>query len=138
MGTTYRICKKNNKRKDGYYEFEKQKIFSRIAAGVMTVAMAITLLPGTMKTVNAAEPVTSASLDVNLYKRADVYAPNTTFEFEVTNLTAEQAKATNGGKDLKPPFKNAPAGAVKPGTIELAPAAEDLTETSISKNLHLP
>ena len=113
----------------------KKKIFSRIAAGVMTVAMAITLLPGTMKTVNAAEPVTSASLDVNLYKRADVYAPNTTFEFEVTNLTAEQAKATNGGKDLKPPFKNAPAGAVKPGTIELAPAAEDLTETSISKKL---
>ena len=70
-----------------------------------------------------------------MYKRADVYAPNTTFEFEVTNLTAEQAKATNGGKDLKPPFKNAPAGAVKPGTIELAPAAEDLTETSISKKL---
>lgn len=31
-----------------------------------------------------------------------------------------------------------PAGAVKPGTIELAPAAKDLTETSISKNLHLP
>ena len=117
---------------------KNKKIFSRIAAGVMTVAMAITLLPGTMKTVNAAEPVTSASLDVNLYKRADVYAPNTTFEFEVTNLTAEQAKATNGGKDLKPPFKNAPAGAVKPGTIELAPAAEDLTETSISKKLHLP
>ena len=114
---------------------KNKKIFSRIAAGVMTVAMAITLLPGTMKTVNAAEPVTSASLDVNLYKRADVYAPNTTFEFEVTNLTAEQAKATNGGKDLKPPFKNAPAGAVKPGTIELAPAAEDLTETSISKKL---
>ena len=79
---------------------KNKKIFSRIAAGVMTVAMAITLLPGTMKTVNAAEPVTSASLDVNLYKRADVYAPNTTFEFEVTNLTAEQAKATNGGKDL--------------------------------------
>ena len=105
---------------------KNKKIFSRIAAGVMTVAMAITLLPGTMKTVNAAEPVTSASLDVNLYKRADVYAPNTTFEFEVTNLTAEQAKATNGGKDLKPPFKNAPASAVKPGTIELAPAAEDL------------
>ena len=26
-------------------------------------------------------------------KRADVYAPNTTFEFEVTNLTAEQAKS---------------------------------------------
>ena len=71
---------------------KNKKIFSRIAAGVMTVAMAITLLPGTMKTVNAAEPVTSASLDVNLYKRADVYAPNTTFEFEVTNLTAEQAK----------------------------------------------
>ena len=114
---------------------KNKKIFSRIAAGVMTVAMAITLLPGTMKTVNAAEPVTSASLDVNLYKRADVYAPNTTFEFEVTNLTAEQAKATNGGKDLKPPFKNAPAGAVKPGTIELAPAAEDLTETSISIKL---
>lgn len=114
---------------------KNKKIFSRIAAGVMTVAMVITLLPGTMKTVNAAEPVTSASLDVNLYKRADVYAPNTTFEFEVTNLTAEQAKATNGGKDLKPPFKNAPAGAVKPGTIELAPAAEDLTETSISKKL---
>ena len=48
---------------------KNKKIFSRIAAGVMTVAMAITLLPGTMKTVNAAEPVTSASLDVNLYKR---------------------------------------------------------------------
>ena len=60
---------------------KNKKIFSRIAAGVMTVAMAITLLPGTMKTVNAAESVTSASLDVNLYKRADVYAPNTTFEF---------------------------------------------------------
>ena len=55
--------------------------------------------------------------------------------FEVTNLTAEEAKATNGDKDLKPPFKNAPAGAVKPGTIELAPAAKDLTETSISKKL---
>ena len=24
-GSSYRICKKNNKRKDVYYEFEKQK-----------------------------------------------------------------------------------------------------------------
>ena len=71
---------------------KNKKIFSRIAAGVMTVAMAITLLPGTMKTVNAeptapgtaAKPVESASLDVTLYKRAKVYAPNTTFEFTVT------------------------------------------------------
>lgn len=53
---------------------KNKKIFSRIAAGVMTVAMAITLLPGTMKTVNAAgtgtaeKPVTSASVNVTLYK----------------------------------------------------------------------
>lgn len=114
---------------------KNKKIFSRIAAGVMTVAMAITLLPGTMKTVNAAESVTSASLDVTLYKRADVYAPNTTFEFEVTNLTAEQAKETNGGKDLKPPFKNAPENAVTVGKITLTPTEEKLNDTSITERL---
>ena len=117
---------------------KNKKIFSRIAAGVMTVAMAITLLPGTMKTVNAAEPVTSASLDVILYKRAEVYAPNTTFEFEVTNLTAEAAKGTNGGNDLKPQFKNAPAGAVTPKAITLTPkdgVDGDLGKTSIKNSI---
>lgn len=114
---------------------KNKKIFSRIAAGVMTVAMAITLLPGTMKTVNAAESVTSASLDVTLYKREKVYAPNTTFEFTVTNLTAEQAKGTHGNKDLIPAFKDAPENAVTPGSITLTPTEEDLDKTSITKGL---
>lgn len=128
---------------------KNKKIFSRIAAGVMTVAMAITLLPGTMKTVNAAgtaeNPVTSASVEVTLYKRAKVYAPNTTFEFTVKNLTKEEAIKTNNNKNLTPAFKDAPANAVtlKPadavtltlGKIVLTPAEEDLDETSIKKSL---
>ncbi len=122
---------------------KNKKIFSRIAAGVMTVAMAITLLPGTMKTVNAeptapgtaAKPVESASLDVTLYKRAKVYAPNTTFEFTVTNLTAAKAKETNNEEDLVPAFQDAPAEAVTPGTITLTPTDEELDNTSITKKL---
>lgn len=114
---------------------KNKKIFSRIAAGVMTVAMAITLLPGTMKTVNAAESVTSASLDVTLYKREKVYAPNTTFEFTVTNLTAEQAKGTHGNKDLIPAFKDAPENAVTVGKITLTPTEEKLNDTSITEKL---
>lgn len=122
---------------------KNKKIFSRIAAGVMTVAMAITLLPGTMKTVNAAgtgtaeAPVTSASVNVTLYKRANVYAPNTTFDFTVTELTAEDAKKTNKNEDLVPAFQNAPAKAVTPGTITLSPTtdANKLDNTSITKEL---
>lgn len=114
---------------------KNKKIFSRIAAGVMTVAMAITLLPGTMKTVNAAESVTSASVNVTLYKREKVYAPNTTFEFTVTNLTAVQAKGTHGEKDLIPAFKDAPAGAVTSGSITLTPTEGELNNTSITKEL---
>lgn len=120
---------------------KKQKIFSRIAAGVMTVAMAITLLPGTMKTVNAAgtgtaeKPVTSASVNVTLYKRAKVYAPNTTFEFTVTNLTKDKAKETNKNEDLVPAFQNAPAEAVTPGSITLTPTEGELDNTSITKEL---
>ena len=99
----------------------------------MTVAMAITLLPGTMNTViaeptapgTAAKPVESASLDVTLYKRAKVYAPNTTFEFTVTNLTAAKAKETNNEEDLVPAFQDAPAEAVTPGTITLTPTDEE-------------
>ncbi len=116
---------------------KNKKIFSRIAAGVMTVAMAITLLPGTMKTVNAAESVTSASVNVTLYKRANVYAPNTTFQFTVTNLTAAAAKTSNGGTDLTPEFKDAPENAVTAGTITLSPTADagKLNDTSITKTL---
>ena len=120
---------------------KKQKIFSRIAAGVMTVAMAITLLPGTMKTVNAEgtgtaeKPVTSASVNVTLYKRAKVYAPNTTFEFTVTNLTKDKAKETNKNEDLVPAFQNAPAEAVTPGSITLTPTEGELDNTSITKEL---
>lgn len=117
---------------------KNKKIFSRIAAGVMTVAMAITLLPGTMKTVNAAESVTSASLDVILYKRAEVYAPNTTFEFEVANLTADKAKKTNSGNDFVPQFKDAPAGAVTLKAITLKPkdgVDGDLGKTSIKNSI---
>lgn len=114
---------------------KNKKIFSRIAAGVMTVAMAITLLPGTMKTVNAAAvSKTEATVDVILYKRAKVYAPNTTFDFTVTNLTADEAKVTNKG-DLTPPFKEAPAGGVKAGTTTLTPAEGDLNTTSIEGTL---
>ena len=120
---------------------KNKKIFSRIAAGVMTVAMAITLLPGTMKTVNAAgtgtaeNPVTSASVNVTLYKRAEVYAPNTTFEFTVTNLTKDKAKETNKNEDLVPAFQNAPAEAVIPGSITLTPTEGELDNTSITKEL---
>lgn len=120
---------------------KNKKIFSRIAAGVMTVAMAITLLPGTMKTVNAAgtgtaeNPVTSASVNVTLYKRAKVYAPNTTFEFTVTNLTKDKAKETNKNEDLVPAFQNAPAEAVTPGSITLTPTEGELDNTSITKEL---
>lgn len=120
---------------------KNKKIFSRIAAGVMTVAMAITLLPGTMKTVNAAgtgtaeKPVTSASVNVTLYKRAKVYAPNTTFEFTVTNLTKDKAKETNKNEDLVPAFQNAPAEAVTPGSITLTPTEGELDNTSITKEL---
>lgn len=114
---------------------KNKKIYSRIAAGVMAVAMAITLLPGTMKTVEAADSVTNASLDVILYKRAEVYAPNTTFEFDVTNLTADQAKETNDANDLTPAFKNAPVDGVTAGTIALTPAEGDLGHTSIKKRL---
>lgn len=120
---------------------KNKKIFSRIAAGVMTVAMAITLLPGTMKTVNASgtgtaeNPVTRASVNVTLYKRAMVYAPNTTFEFTVTNLTKDKAKETNKNEDLVPAFQNAPAGAVTPGSIILTPTEEELDNTSITKEL---
>ena len=120
---------------------KNKKIFSRIAAGVMTVAMAITLLQGTMKTVNAAgtgtaeNPVTSASVNVTLYKRAKVYAPNTTFEFTVTNLTKDKAKETNKNEDLVPAFQNAPAEAVTPGSITLTPTEGELDNTSITKEL---
>ncbi len=120
---------------------KNKKIFSRIAAGVMTVAMAITLLPGTMKTVNAAgtgtaeNPVKSASVNVTLYKRANVYAPNTTFEFTVTNLTAEAAKTSNGGTDLTPEFKDALGGGVTAENIELTPKDADLDKTSITETL---
>ena len=120
---------------------KNKKIFSRIAAGVMTVAMAITLLPGTMKTVNAAgtgtaeNPVKSASVNVTLYKRAKVYAPNTTFEFTVTNLTKDKAKETNKNEDLVPAFQNAPAEAVTPGSITLTPTEGELDNTSITKEL---
>lgn len=120
---------------------KNKKIFSRIAAGVMTVAMAITLLPGTMKTVNAAgtgtaeKPVTSASVNVTLYKRAKVYAPNTTFEFTVTNLTKDKAKETNKNEDLVPAFQDAPAGAVTSGSITLTPTEGELNNTSITKEL---
>lgn len=120
---------------------KNKKIFSRIAAGVMTVAMAITLLPGTMKTVNAAgtgtaeAPVTSASVNVTLYKRANVYAPNTTFDFTVTELTAEDAKKTNKNEDLVPAFQNAPAKAVTVGEIALTPTEGELDNTSITKEL---
>lgn len=120
---------------------KNKKIFSRIAAGVMTVAMAITLLPGTMKTVNAAgtgtaeKPVTSASVNVTLYKRAKVYAPNTTFEFTVTNLTKDKAKETNKNEDLVPAFQNAPAEAVTSGSITLTPTEGELDNTSITKEL---
>lgn len=120
---------------------KNKKILSRIAAGVMTVAMAITLLPGTMKTVNAAgtgtaeNPVTSASVNVTLYKRAKVYAPNTTFEFTVTNLTKDKAKETNKNEDLVPAFQNAPAEAVTPGSITLTPTEGELDNTSITKEL---
>lgn len=120
---------------------KNKKILSRIAAGVMTVAMAITLLPGTMKTVNATgtgtaeNPVTSASVNVTLYKRAKVYAPNTTFEFTVTNLTKDKAKETNKNEDLVPAFQNAPAEAVRPGSITLTPTEGELGNTSITKEL---
>lgn len=120
---------------------KNKKIFSRIAAGVMTVAMAITLLPGTMKTVNAAgngtaeNPVTSASVNVTLYKRAKVYAPNTTFEFTVTNLNAGDAKTSNGGTDLTPEFKDALEGGVTAENITLTPKDADLDKTSITETL---
>lgn len=118
---------------------KNKKIFSRIAAGVMTVAMAITLLPGTMKTVNAAgtaeNPVKSASVKVTLYKRAKVYAPNTTFDFTVTNLTADEAKLTNSGNDLIPAFKDAPADGVTAAEITLTPTAGELDATSINRTL---
>lgn len=120
---------------------KNKKIFSRIAAGVMTVAMAITLLPGTMKTVNAAgtgtaeKPVTSASVNVTLYKRAKVYAPNTTFGFTVTNLTKDKAKETNKNEDLVPAFKDAPVDGVTAGTIALTPTEGELDNTFITKEL---
>lgn len=120
---------------------KNKKIFSRIAAGVMTVAMAITLLPGTMKTVNAAgtgtaeNPVTSASVNVTLYKRAKVYTPNTTFEFTVTNLNAEDARTSNSGTDLTPEFKDALAGGVTAGIITLTPEDGELNATSINRKL---
>jgi len=126
---------------------KNKKIFSRIAAGVMTVAMAITLLPGTMKTVNAAEPVTSASLDVILYKRAEVYAPNTTFKFTVKKLTADKAIEANKNEDLIPAFKDAPADGVTAvngataadgvtaAEITLTPTAGELDATSINRTL---
>ena len=118
---------------------KNKKIFSRIAAGVMTVAMAITLLPGTMKTVNAAgtveNPVTSASVNVTLYKRAKVYAPNTTFGFTVTNLNAGDAKKSNGGTDLTPEFKDALEGGVIAENIKLTPKDADLDKTSITETL---
>lgn len=129
---------------------KNKKIFSRIAAGVMTVAMAITLLPGTMKTVNAAAvSKTEATVDVILYKRAKVYAPNTTFDFTVTNLTADEAKVTNKGDDLTPPFKDALkegikavndvtiTGGVTAANITFSPTddANKLNDTSITKTL---
>ena len=109
---------------------KNKKIFSRIAAGVMTVAMAITLLPGTMKTVNAATSKTEATVDVILYKRAKVYAPNTTFDFTVTKLTAGDAIKSNGDKDLTPAFKNAPADGVT--VTDGVTAADGVTTTKIT------
>ena len=121
---------------------KNKKIFSRIAAGVMTVAMAITLLPGTMKTVNAAgtpeNPLESAQVKVILHKRANVYTPSTTFEFTVENLTKDVAKNdTNGGEDLTPEFKDALPGGVTADTITLSPEddANELNSTSIERTL---
>lgn len=119
---------------------KNKKIFSRIAAGVMTVAMAITLLPGTMKTVNAAgtadAPLESVQFDVTLYKREKVYTPNTTFEFTVTNLNAEDARTSNSGTDLTPEFKNALEGGVTARIITLTPEdGDELNDTSINRKL---
>lgn len=120
---------------------KNKKIFSRIAAGVMTVAMAITLLPGTMKTVNAAgtaeNPLESVQFIVTLHKRANVYTPNTKFQFDVTGLSATDAKGLNEGNDSTPEFKNAPAGGVTAETITLTPGdnAGELNSTSIKRPL---
>ena len=113
------------------------KIFSRIAAIAMMVAMAITLLPGIGNTVKAAESVTSVSMDVILYKRKPVYAPNTTFKFDVKPLTAAEAKATNNNAELVPAFKGAMADGVVADEITMTPSASDLRHTSLKKTLTL-
>lgn len=115
-------------------KLRNKKIFSRIAAGVMVAAMAIVSLPGTIKTVEAAS-VASCEVNITLLKRAEVYAPNTTFEFDVTPMTAADAKISNNGEDLTPQFANAIADAVTASPVVFAPADSDINTEVITKKV---
>lgn len=115
-------------------KLRNKKIFSRIAAGVMVAAMAIASLPGTIKTVEAAS-VDSCDVNVTLLKRAEVYAPKTTFEFDVTPMTAAEAKASNNNVDLTPPFADAITGAVTANPVAFAPADSDINSNTITEKV---
>lgn len=115
-------------------KLRNKKIFSRIAAGVMVAAMAIASLPGTIKTVEAAS-VDSCDVNVTLLKRAEVYAPKTTFEFDVTPMTALAAKASNNNVDLTPPFADAIPDAVTASTVVFAPADSDINSKTITQQV---
>lgn len=80
-----------NKERTITMKLKNNKIFRRIASVVMAAAMAITLLPGTITTVKAAEP-SQVSFSLTLQKRANVYSPDTTFTF-----TAAPAATTPDG-----------------------------------------
>lgn len=128
------LCKQYNKERMITMKLRNKKIFSRIAAGVMVAAMAITLLPGTVKNVNAAS-VTSTTANLKILKRAEVYAPNTTFEFAVTEMTAAEAKTSNGNTDVTPAYQNAPADGASASTVTSTPQASDLNTKVLTKTV---